>query len=174
MCFGANNKVRGCVRFLKEEIQANPINANSLLPGAITVLVELPGAVARLVLDPGHALALAALAPLRAVPAPPDAAELLLDDQLVAARLHLLPLGPAVGHVGADLDEGHVPELGRVGLPEPVEVEGALAEVVAHGLGVRLLVGHEARVAAVEWLRAVFVQLRAEKNPFKTSTARRL
>jgi len=65
----------------------------SLLPAAIiiiTVLVELPGAVARLVLELDGPLALVALALIVGVPAPPDAAELLPDDEVVAARLHLL------------------------------------------------------------------------------------
>jgi len=64
----------------------------SLLPAGIiiTVLVELPGAVARLVLELDGPLALVALALLVGVPAPPDAAELLPDDKVVAARLHLL------------------------------------------------------------------------------------
>lgn len=67
----------------------------SLLPAGIiiTVLVELPGAVARLVLELDGPLALVALALLVGVPAPPDAAELLPDDKVVAARLHLLISG---------------------------------------------------------------------------------
>ena len=54
-------------------------------------LVELPGAVAGLVLGPGDPLALLAR-PLGRVAAPPHAAQLLLDDQLLTASLHLLRL----------------------------------------------------------------------------------
>ena len=58
-----------------------------------------------------------------------------------------------------------LPELGV--LLELVEVVGALAEVVAHRLGGRSLVGDEARVAAVQSFSAVLVQLRDEKSHLK-------
>ena len=105
------------------------------------------GAVARPVLD------------LAALPVP-HAAELLVEDEVLAAGLDLLPRGAAVRDVGADLDEGREPELGlRL---EAVGGVGALAEHVAHGLGLGVLVGNETEVAAVEGAGGVVAQLREE------------
>lgn len=105
------------------------------------------GAVARPVLD------------LPALPVP-HAAELLVEDEVLAAGLDLLPRGAAVRDVGADLDEGREPELGlRL---EAVGGVGALAEHVAHGLGLGGLVGDETEVTAVEGAGGVVAQLREE------------
>ena len=90
----------------------------------------------------------------------PDAAELLVEDEVLAARLDLLPRRAAVGDVGADLDEGGEPELGL--RPEAVGGVGALAEHVAHGLRLGVLVGEETSVAAVEAAGGVVAQLRGE------------
>ena len=109
------------------------------------------GAVARPVLD------------LPALPVP-HAAELLVEDEVLAAGLDLLPRGAAVRDVGADLDEGREPELGlRL---EAVGGVGALAEHVAHGLRLGVLVGEETGVAAVEAAGGVVAQLRGEMNVY--------
>ena len=56
----------------------------------IAVFVEIPGPVAGLVLDWPDSSSLLAAAALLAVPAPPDAAELLPNDEVLAPRLYLL------------------------------------------------------------------------------------
>jgi len=86
----------------------------------------------------------------------PDAAELLVEDEVLAAGLDLLPRRAAVGDVGADLDEGGEPELGL--RPEAVGGVGALAEHVAHGLRLGVLVGDETGVTAVEAAGGVVAQ----------------
>ena len=98
---------------------------------------------------------------LAALPVP-HAAELLVEDEVLAAGLHLLPRRAAVGDVGADLDEGGEPELGLGG--EAVGGVGALAQHVAHGLSLGVLVGDQAGVAAVQAAGGVVAQLLRGRN----------
>ena len=89
--FGAMKEI--CVMHetfrVKKQVYGPPKSLFGHLVVLVADLVELPGAVAGLVLGPGDPLALLAR-PLGRVAAPPHAAQLLLDDQLLPAGLHLL------------------------------------------------------------------------------------
>jgi hypothetical protein len=89
----------------------------------------------------------------------PDAAELGLNDQVLASVLHLRPFLVAVRDIGANLDESDEPKLGR-GL-EVVQIVGFGAEAVAYGLGISNSLD-QLGVAAVKLLLGKVVQLQKE------------